>query len=371
MDLYRLLGLDRSASTDDVERAYRRLARRHHPGINPGDRLAAEIYRQIQQAYAILSDLEQRQAYDRGLGRGPAAPVEAAVSFEGFDFSSQADGALAATFSELFADVFQEAARERATPRQGASIEVPLQLSFSDAVKGGAFPISVARHDRCPACGGDGRLMRAPVECPSCGGEGTMRWARGHMVFQKTCETCAGSGQSAVHACRTCGGAGTQARTDVVTLVVPPGIEPGARLAVPGRGHSGARGGPAGDLYVTVEVSPHAFFRRDGRDLHLTLPLAVHEAALGAKVTVPTLNGPVPLRVPPGTRAGQRLRIRGHGVPAANTGLNPGLNNDAAGDLIAEVSLVLPAVKDERSKALLREFGELNQEDVRAHLFRD
>jgi molecular chaperone DnaJ len=363
MDLYRLLGLDRTASTDDVERAYRRLARRHHPGINPGDRLAAELYRQIQQAYTVLSDLEQRQAYDRGLGRAPAAPVDAAVSFEGFDFSAPAEGALAATFTELFADVFQEAARERATPTQGASIEAPLELSFRDAVKGGAFPMSVARTDRCPGCGGDGRLVRAPVECPSCGGQGIMRWARGHMVFQKTCEICEGSGRSAVQPCRTCGGTGTQARTDVVRLVVPPGIEPGARLAVPGRGHAGARGGPAGDLYVTVEVAPHPFFRRDGRDLHLTLPLAVHEAALGAKVVVPTLDGPVPLRVPPGTRAGQRLRVRGRGVPAAH--------EEAAGDLIVEVSLVLPAVKDERSKALLREFGELNPEDVRAHLFKE
>jgi molecular chaperone DnaJ len=363
MDLYRLLGLDRTASTDDVERAYRRLARRHHPGINPGDRLAVEMFRQIQQAYAVLSNLDERRAYDRGLTRAPAQQMEAEVSFQGFDFSAPAEGALAATFSELFADVFHQAARERAMPTQGANIEVPLHVSFKDAVKGGAFPISVARQDRCPACGGDGRLMHAPVECPSCGGQGSMRWARGHMVFQKTCESCEGSGRSAVQACRTCGGAGTQARADVVTLMVPPGIEAGARLAVPGRGHAGARGGPAGDLYVTVEVARHSFFRRDGRDLYLTLPLAVHEAALGARVTVPTLDGPVPLRVPPGTRAGQRLRVRGRGVPSAN--------EDAAGDLIAEVSLVLPAVKDERSKALLREFGELNREDVRAHLFQE
>jgi molecular chaperone DnaJ len=166
-----------------------------------------------------------------------------------------------------------------------------------------------------------------------------------------------------VQACRTCAGAGTQARAEVITLVVPPGIEDGARLAVPGRGHAGARGGPAGDLYVTVEVGRHAFLRREGRDLHLTLPLAVHEAALGAKVMVPTLDDPVPLRIPPGTRAGQRLRVRGRGVPA--------VNDEAAGDLFAEVSLVLPAVRDERSKALLREFGELNQEDVRAHLFKE
>ncbi len=363
MDLYRLLGVDRTASADDVERGYRRLARRHHPGINPGDRLAEALYRQIQQAYVVLSDLERRRAYDGGLDRGPVAPVEAAVSFEGFDFSTPAEGSLAATFSELFADVFQEAARERAMPTQGADVETPLALSFKDAVRGGEFRLSVTRQDRCPACGGDGRLMRAPGPCPACAGQGSRRWARGHMVLQKACEVCEGSGRLAVLACRTCAGIGAQARSEVLTLAVPPGIEHGARVAVPGRGHAGARGGPAGDLYVTIEVAPHSVFRRAGRDLLLTLPVAVHEAALGARVSVPTLDGPVSLRIPAGARAGQRLRLRGRGVPAAR--------EDAAGDLIVEVCLVLPPIRDERSKALLREFGELNQEDVRAHLFGD
>ena len=366
MDLYRLLGLDRSATSDEVERAYRRLARRHHPGINPGDRLAAELFRQIQQAYTVLGDLERRRAYDRGQGRAPAAEVEASVSFEGFDFSAPAAEHVAATFSELFADVFQEAARERTAPSQGADLQTSLSLSFKDAVTGGEFPISIARRERCPACGGDGRLARPPAECPACAGQGTRRWARGHMVFQKTCEVCDGSGRLAVQPCRSCGGAGTHGRAEVVTLRVPPGIDAGARVAVPGKGHVGARGGPAGDLYVTVEVVPHAVFRRVGRDLHLTLPVAVHEAALGARVNVPTLDGPASLRVPPGTRSGQRLRIRGRGVPAA-----PGAGDDTAGDLVAEISLVLPQVRDERSKALFRQLGELNPEDVRAHLFDD
>ncbi len=363
MDLYRLLGLTRDASSDEVERAYRRLARRHHPGINPGDRVAEELFRQIQQAYTVLSDFEQRRAYDRGLGRAPAG-ADTAVSFEGFDFSAPADGGLAATFSELFADVFQDAARERTTPTEGPSIETTIRLSFKDAVKGGEFPISVVRRDRCTSCGGDGRLARTPVACPVCAGQGARRWARGHMVFQRTCEACEGSGRLAVQPCRVCGGAGTQPRADVVTIAVPPGIETGARLAVPGRGHAGARGGPAGDLYATVEVAPHPFFRRVGRDVHVSLPIAVHEAALGARVSVPTLDGPVSLRVPAGTRAGQRLRIRGRGVPPP-----AGSPEAAAGDLIAEVMIVLPEIRDERSKALLREFGEIHRGDVRAHLF--
>jgi molecular chaperone DnaJ len=246
-------------------------------------------------------------------------------------------------------------------PSQGADIDAPITLSFADAVRGGEFRLSVTRQDRCPACGGDGRLMRAPGPCPGCAGQGRRRWARGHMVFQKTCEICEGSGRLAVQPCGTCGGGGTQARSEVVTLAVPPGIESGARLAVPGRGHAGARGGPAGDLYVTLEVAPHPVFRRVGRDLHLTLPVAVHEAALGARVNVPTLDGPVPLKIPAGTRAGQRLRVRGRGVPSAH--------DETAGDLIVEISLVLPVIRDERSRALLREFGELNPEDVRAGLF--
>jgi molecular chaperone DnaJ len=366
MDLYRLLGLDRTATSDDVERAYRRLARRHHPGINPGDRVAAEIFRQIQQAYTVLGDLERRSAYDRGIGRATTTEVEASVSFTGFDFSSPAEGSLAATFSELFADVFQEAARERATPTQGADIHVSLSLAFKDAVQGGEFPISVARQDRCPACGGDGRIGLAAGDCPACGGHGTRRWARGHMVFDKTCEACEGNGRLAPQPCRPCAGVGTQARADVVRLAVPPGIEAGTRVAVPGRGHVGARGGPVGDLYVTFDVSPHRVLRRVGRDLQVTLPVAIHEAALGARVMVPTLDGPEPLRIPAGTRSGQQLRLRGRGVPAA-----PGAPEDAAGDLVAEVSIVLPSVRDERSRALLRQFGELNQDDVRAGLFEE
>jgi molecular chaperone DnaJ len=186
------------------------------------------------------------------------------------------------------------------------------------------------------------------------------------MVFQKTCEVCDGSGRLAVQPCRSCGGAGTQGRAEVVTLSIPPGVEAGARLAVPGKGHVGARGGPAGDLYVAVDVASHPIFRRAGRDLLLTLPVAVHEAALGSRVNVPTLDGPVSLRVPPGTRSGQRLRIRGRGVPAP-----AGAGDEANGDLVAEVSLVLPPVRDERSKALLRELGSLTTEDVRAHLFEE
>ena len=362
MDLYTLLGVTRAATSGEIERAYRRLARRYHPGINPGDRVAEEMFRQIQRAYDVLLDLEQRREYDRGVGVNAPPPLEASVSFEGFDFSAPAEGPLAATFAELFADVFQDAAREAITPSQGAPLDATLRLSFEEGVRGGQFPLSVVRHERCVTCRGAGRVPRPVVACPACAGTGNRRWARGYMVFTKPCDVCDGSGRITSQACRACGGAGVAPRSEVVSVAVPPGIDNGARIAVPGRGQAGARGGPAGDLYVTIEVASHPFLRREGRDLHVTVPVAVHEAALGARVDVPSLDGTVRLKIPPNTPAGQRLRVRGQGVPAT-TG-DPG-------DLVAEIQIVLPPVKDERSRELLREFGRLNDVDVRQHFFQN
>jgi molecular chaperone DnaJ len=362
VDLYSVLGVDRAASAGDIERAYRRLARRYHPGVNPGDRMAEELYRQVEHAYRVLGDQDRRREYDRGAGRTAVTHIEASIELEGFDFSAPAEGASAATFAELFSDVFRNAALEATSPTRGTDIDVTLPLSFRDAVVGGAFPLSVVRQERCAVCAGDGRVTRPPVVCPVCQGEGARRWARGHMVFTRACDQCGGVGHLGVQACRACAGVGVQPRSEVVTLTVPPGVNDGDRLAVPGRGHAGARGGPAGDLYVTIRVASHPFFRRNGRDLHLTLPLAVHEAALGARVDVPTLDEPVRLRVPPGTSSGRVFRIRGAGVPAAG-------GDEAAGDLVAVVEIVLPPVRDERSRDLLRRFGELNDVDVRRHLF--
>ncbi|GMV23461.1 MAG: chaperone protein DnaJ 1 [Acidimicrobiia bacterium] len=364
MDLYGALDLAPSATAAEIERAYLRLARRYHPGINPGDRRAEERYRQVQEAYDVLGSPERRREYDQRRVVRPATTIEASISFEGFDFGSGAHGHEAATFSEMFADVFQDAARRVTTSEQGGALELTMQLSFEDAVRGGTFPFSVVRQDRCPGCAGSGRTAMAPVPCSTCHGQGALRWARGHMVFTKPCDACHATGRVTARGCQHCAGSGLQARSEVVTLALPPGIDHGARLVVPGRGHAGAHGGPAGDLYVTVEVLPHRIFRREGRDLMLTLPVAVHEAALGAKVQVPTLDGSVTVRIPPGTASGARVRVRGHGVPAGRADA-PG----DAGDLIADVQIVLPPVRDERSKALLREFAALNPVDVRAGLF--
>ena len=360
MDFYSLLGVARSASDAEIERAYRRLARRHHPGVNPGDRVSEEMYRQVQDAYGVLGDPGRRREYDHGSIGAPVDRIEATVAFEGFDFSAPAEGPMAATFSELFADVFQDAAREATTPTRGADVELTLQISFAEAARGTSVPLSVTRQVRCGHCSGHGRVRRPPAPCSSCGGAGARRWARGSLVFTKACEDCSGRGRVESELCQPCAGVGTMPRTEVVTLAIPAAVDAGARLAVPGRGQAGARGGPAGDLYVTLDVAPHAFFRRAGRDVCVTLPIAVHEAALGARVDVPTLHGPTRLRIPAGTASGTRLLVRGRGV---------GSGDGAAGDLIVDIQIVLPPDLDDASRELLREFGRLNGADVRRHLF--
>ena len=363
MDLYALLGVARTAAPAEIERAFRRLARRYHPGVNPGDRVSEVMYQQIQEAYAVLADVTRRREYDRGLS-GTAPVVEAAITFEGFDFTAPAEGPRAATFSELFADVFRHAAEEAIAPSRGADIDLDVTLSFRDAARGADVPISVTRQDRCGACAGRGHVARPATNCPACGGAGTRRWARGHLVFAKACDVCAGQGRLDRETCRSCGGVGTAPRTEVITIAVPAGVETGTRMAVPGHGHAGARGGPAGDLYVTVAVGSHPFLRRHGRDLHITLPVAVHEAALGARVEVPTLDGTVRLRLPPGTASGQLLRVRGQGI-----GFGPSRTEEDAGDLVVEVQIVLPRDMDDESRALLAEFGRRNGADVRRELF--
>jgi molecular chaperone DnaJ len=365
MDLYSLLGVSRAASADEIERAYRRLVRRYHPGVNPGDRLAEERYQQVRDAYGVLGDADRRREYDHGFRRpAPAVETATSVSFTGFDFSSPAEGPSAATFSEMFAGVFQEAARRATSPDHEADLEVEMTLPFEDAMRGGAFPLSITRQDWCPSCGGDGRHARPPVPCPECQGQGARRWTRGHMVFTTACEVCGGAGQITVERCPACHGVGRQPRGEIVTLTVPPGLEDEARLVVPGRGHVGAEGAAAGDLYVRIRVGTHRVLRRVGRDLHVTLPVAVHEAALGARVDVPTLGDPVRVKIPPGTSSGQTLRLTGRGVPPASEG-------DAAGDLLIDVQIVLPPLRDERSRELMREFGRLNDVDVRRHLFEE
>jgi molecular chaperone DnaJ len=361
MDFYIVLGLERGATLNDIKRAYKRLARRFHPDINPGDRMAAAQFRQIAEAYETLSDPDRRRRYDIG-GSSRRSADEPSFGFEGFDFSVSVSGASAPTFGDLFADVLKarDWQQDDGAPVKGVDLHHVLTLEFDEALRGGLHPVTITRQDHCRACQGTGRLHGNEDRCGPCQGSGVVKSARGHMVFSKPCPLCRGTGRQTQTRCLVCGGAQMATRTESITVQVPPGLADGARLRVPAKGHAGRNGGDYGDLYVTVRVEPHPIFRREGDDLHLVVPIAIHEAALGARVDVPSLDGPARLRVPPGTQSGQRFRLRGRGMPSPRTA--------ERGDLVVEVRLVLPRVMDERSKELLREFGKINAEDVRDEL---
>jgi molecular chaperone DnaJ len=352
MDFYAILGIPRDATFVEVKRAYRRLARRLHPDINPGDRVAAMRFRDVTQAYETLSDPEERRRYDR---EGVARPLAAEASvFEGFDFSAAVHANLQSTFGDLFAEVLRRTPQTVA-PR-GADLHTTITCSLDQAFAGADRPVTITRQDRCAACAGSGALHGSGAACAECHGAGTIRSARGHMVFARTCPRCGGAGIAREERCGMCAATGLQTRTEVVTVRVPPGIAEGTRLRVPDRGHAGLHGGPCGDLYVTVQVAPDPRFRRDGDDLHMVLPVAVHEAGLGTRLDVAGIDGAVRVRIPPGTQSGQRFRLRERGMPGAG---------GRRGDLVIEVRLMLPRLLDERSKELLREFGAINTESVR------
>ena len=361
MDFYVILGLDRHAPPEDIKRAYKRLARRFHPDINPGDRMAAGQFRQISEAYETLIDPDRRRRYDAG---GSPSDETSTFGFEGFDFSVSVSGASASTFGDLFADILRhrDVPRQDGQPGRGADLHQTITLSFEEAMRGGPRQMTVTRQERCPTCQGAGHLRTTESRCMHCHGTGVVKSARGHMVFSKPCAPCGGSGRQRQTVCPTCSGQQVDMRSEPLTIQVPPGLADAARIRVAAKGHAGPNGGENGDLYITVRVQPHPLFRREGDDLHIVVPVAIHEAALGAKVEVPSLDGPARLRVPPGTQSGQRYRLRERGVPSARDGRR--------GDLVVEVRLVMPKMLDERSKELLREFGKINSEDVRRELMK-
>jgi molecular chaperone DnaJ len=359
MDFYLVLGVDRDADLGAIKRSYKRLARKCHPDINPGDRMAATRFRQIAEAYETLSDAERRRRYDV---TGSAAPSDGGPTsgFEGFDFTVSISGNQASTFGDLFADVLNRRGARRGAPEaeRGADLHQSISTTFDEAIRGSQQTVTVTRQEHCAACHGTGRADGSEVACPPCRGSGIVTSARGHMVFSKPCAPCGGSGRQRPSPCPSCRGLQVRIQTEPLTIAVPPGLADGACIRVPGKGHAGPNGGGTGDLYITVHVLPHDRFRREGDDLHVTVAVAVHEAALGAKIEVPSLEGPQRLRVPPGTQAGQRFRLRERGVASPRDGRR--------GDLVVEVRLVLPRLLDERSKELLREFGRINAGDVRA-----
>ena len=356
MDLYELLGLARGATLVDIKRSYKRLARKYHPDINPGDNAAEARFKEITRAYETLSDPERRLRYDAGVLSVASASVS--FEFEGFDFSGGAAHGETPTFGDLFADIFAQRQGARgAAPERGADIHASLALAFDEAMHGTERHMTVTRRDTCHTCRGSGLRNVAEARCHRCQGTGVIRSRRGSMVFSKGCESCGGTGQLAQTDCGRCGGSGVEMRAETITVRIPAGVGDGARIRVPEKGNAGERGGRVGDLLLSLTVEAHATFRREGDDLHVTVPIGVHEAALGAKIDVPAPDGPARLRVPPGTQSGQRFHVRGRGAPSPRSGLR--------GDLVVEVKIMLPRTLDERSKELLREFGKINGEQVR------
>jgi len=353
MDFYVILGLEHGATASEIKRAYRRLARRLHPDINPGDHLAETRFRQLLEAYETLIDPERRSRYDAGSPVGGDMPPTS--GFEGFDFSARGVDQ-AASFGDLFADVLASRSHPTESER-GADLHQTLDLSFEEAFTGVQRTVAVTRRETCRTCVGTGRTTVSVGDCLVCQGSGAVRTARGHMVFTRRCPACGGSGQRRPQPCGACGGAGHDTRSEAIEVRIRAGVADGDRVRVPGKGHAGLRGGQPGDLYIALHVAPHPVFRREGDDVHVLVPVSIHEAALGARFEIRAPDGPARLRVPPGTQSGQRFRLRERGAPSTRAGRR--------GDLVVEVKVVLPRVLDERSKELLREFGRLNTENVR------
>jgi molecular chaperone DnaJ len=356
MDFYIVLGVERSAPAGEIKRAYKRLARRLHPDINPGDREAAARFRQVLDAYETLMDPDRRRRYDAGQLSSAAEDDVDSFGFAGFDFSSRVHAERTTTFGELFEEVLHKRAGKVEGAEQGADIHARTVLTFEEAWRGVQRTVTVTRQDVCRDCAGSGFHRVAETRCVSCEGTGAVRSVRGHMVFAKTCPTCGGEGRLKQEECAPCHGQGVGPRTETLTVRIPPAVADGARVRIPGKGHAGVRGGPPGDLLIDVSVAEHPVYRREGDELHMTVPIAIHEAALGAKIDIDSPEGATRLRVPPGTQSGQRFRLRDRGFPS---------RNGRRGDLVVEVRMRLPKVLDERSKELLREFGRINGESVR------
>ena len=358
MDFYIVLGVERGAPAGEIKRAYKRLARRLHPDINPGDREAAARFRQVLDAYETLMDPDRRRRYDAGqLGHAPSADDGGSFGFAGFDFSNRVHAERTTTFGDLFEEVLAKRGRPETAADHGADIHARTTLTFVESWHGVQRTVTVTRQDVCRACAGSGYQRVSETRCVSCEGAGVVRSVRGHMVFSKTCPTCGGEGRLKQQECVPCHGQGVEPRSETLTVRIPAGVGHGARVRIAGKGHAGVRGGAPGDLLIDVSVAEHPVFRREGDELHMVVPIALHEAGLGAKFDIETPEGQVRLRVPPGTQSGQRFRLRDRGFPTKGGG---------RGDLVVEVRLKLPKVLDERSKELLREFGRINGESVRA-----
>ncbi len=358
-DYYQVLGVPRSAALPDIKKAYRKLARKHHPDLNPGDKAAEARFKEIQEAYAVLSDPKKRAQYDQFGSAGDFPPGADAgrpggAGFEGFDFSDYGSSSFRDFFENLFGGAgARTAGPDVVGPVRGEDLHYAMTVGFEDAIHGVKTRIRVNRLSPCSSCGGRGYVAGAKrSNCAACGGTGRSYVQRGFMKFSGTCPACGGRGQAPGEECPACGGAGAVQVSDLIAVRIPPGVDTGSKVRVPGRGNAGRGGGPTGDLFITIEVTPHSLFKRQGSHISLKVPITVPEATLGAKIEVPTLWGRTTFRIPPGTKSGQKFRIKGEGAPV------PG--KKAKGDMFVEVFIVPPPFEDQRVRELMKELEALS-----------
>jgi len=404
-DYYAALGVKKTASTDDIKKAFRKLARKYHPDVNPGDKTAEEKFKAISEANEVLSDPKKRKIYDQlgfysdnidpaaaeayarqggtpggfpgGFPGGQPAGGSAGAGgvhfdFGGFDFSDLFEGGGRGKktssgggggFRDIFSSIFDRggtAAQEG--PEPGSDLEYQVHVPFWTAIRGGVMKLNIARRDACSTCHGSG-FVEQPGTCPQCHGKGTIEQTGGRMKFNVQCPRCHGTGKNTA-TCPTCHGEGTVERTEPLEVRIKAGTRDGQRIRLAGKGNAGTHGGSAGDLYVIIRTGDHPIFHREGDDIRLTVPVSATEAALGAKIEVPTIDGRTLLKIPPGTQSGQKLRLREKGVPSAT-------KDGVRGDEIVEIKVTVPMPRDERTKQLLRELAQLNPEDPRAELWKE
>jgi molecular chaperone DnaJ len=352
-DLYKVLGVAKSASDEEIKKAYRALARKHHPDRNPDDAKAEERFKEISHAYDVLGDPDKRKQYDRGpfiFGNGPQPGGAGAAGF--------------GDFADIFSSIFRGGGRGRSgsQPLRGADVEVTVNVSFDQAMAGMQLPVSVEKRSACPTCKGSGaKPGTAPRLCPECNGRGVRGRDLGAFALSEPCPRCGGNGTVVEDPCATCGGAGTQIGEERLRVKIPAGVKDGTKIRLRGKGEAGIRGGPPGDLLVVTRVAPSTLYTRQGDDLVVEVPVTFSEAALGAKIEVPTIDGPIFLSVPAGSESGKSLRVRGKGAPR--------LSGGGRGDFIARLRVDVPKDLTKTQREALQRYANLDKRNPRERLF--
>jgi molecular chaperone DnaJ len=358
-DYYATLGVSKDAPAADVKKAYRKLARELHPDKNKGDKAAEERFKDVSEAYATLSDPKKRAEYDEARALFASGGFRGAGPGGGFstvDFGDLFGGGAGGGLGDLFGGLFGGGGRSRARgPKRGGDVETEVTLDFAEAVQGVTVPLRIASPHACRTCAGSGaKPGTSPRTCPTCHGSGNVSVNQGPFSLSQPCRDCRGRGRIVDEPCPDCHGSGVQTRERTLTVRIPAGVRDGQRIRLKGRGSPGDNGGPAGDLYVVVHVTAHPVFGRKGDHVTLTVPVTFAEAVLGADITVPTLDGTVTLKVPPGTKSGRTFRVKGRGV--------------RNGDLLVTVEVAVPQKLSAKARKALEAYAAEDGADPRAHL---